>query len=262
MNIYQKLKKSGYMTDGLASPLKIDPPKKATKTEDGGMLPGVTVRAPRKKSLLNRIGHGVLDVAGLVPYIGEAADGANALWYLAEGDKKNAALSAAAMVPFVGMGATGAKFGSKASKLIKNKKIINKVKKALPKNQLKANPNMLYRGVAKKPNTGGHLDAIKAGVLRAKPADQIAPKMTGAFDMAKRFSGKASTGKSHQLYATPKLSKAKEYGGVIAEIPKDAANFKKTYKGDSWSMFTKEKIPTEKVKFYKPSVFGGHVLIK
>lgn len=28
MNIYQKLKKSGYNTDGLASPLKIDPPKK------------------------------------------------------------------------------------------------------------------------------------------------------------------------------------------------------------------------------------------
>lgn len=28
MNIYQKLKESGYNTDGLASPLKIDPPKK------------------------------------------------------------------------------------------------------------------------------------------------------------------------------------------------------------------------------------------
>jgi hypothetical protein len=31
MNIYQKLKKAGYMTDGLASPLKIDPPKKSLK---------------------------------------------------------------------------------------------------------------------------------------------------------------------------------------------------------------------------------------
>ena len=31
MNIYQKLKKSGYMTDGLTSPLKIDPPKKSAK---------------------------------------------------------------------------------------------------------------------------------------------------------------------------------------------------------------------------------------
>jgi hypothetical protein len=262
MNIYQKLKKAGHTTDGLASPLKIDPPKKPTKTEDGGLLPGVTVRAPKKKSLLNRVGHGVLDVAGLVPYIGEAADGANALWYLAEGDKKNAALSAAAMVPFVGMGATGAKFGLKASKLIKNKKIINKVKKALPKNQLKANPNNFYRGVADKVNTGGHLDAIKTGTLRAKPADQIAPKMTGGFNLSKSFSANASTGKPHQLFVTPNLSKAKEYGGVIAEIPKDAANFRSQYKKDNWSMFTTEKIPTEKVKFYKPNPFGGYVLIK
>jgi len=262
MNVYQKLKKAGYNTDGLASPLKIDPPKKATKTEDGGWVPGVTVRAPRKKSLLNRIGHGVLDVAGLIPGFGEAADGANALWYLAEGDKKNAALSVAAMVPFVGMGATGAKLLGKSSKLIKNKKIINKVKKALPKNELKANPNYYYRGVADKVNTGGHLDAIKTGTLRAKPADQIAPKMTGGFNMSKNFSANASTGRPNQLYVTPKLSKARQYGGVIAEIPKDAANFKKRYKNDDWSMFTTEKIPTEKVKFYKPSVFGGHVLIK
>ena len=34
MNIYQKLKKSGYMTDGLTSPLKIDPPKKRATRSD------------------------------------------------------------------------------------------------------------------------------------------------------------------------------------------------------------------------------------
>lgn len=57
------------------------------------------------------IGHAVLDVAGLVPVVGEAADGINAAWYLAEGDHTSAALSAAAMVPFVGWGATAAKGG-------------------------------------------------------------------------------------------------------------------------------------------------------
>jgi hypothetical protein len=31
MNIYQKLKESGYNTDGLASPLKYDGPKKRVK---------------------------------------------------------------------------------------------------------------------------------------------------------------------------------------------------------------------------------------
>jgi hypothetical protein len=55
-----------------------------------------------------------LDVVGLIPGVGEIADGANALIYLAEGDKVNAALSAAAMIPGAGMAATGAKYAKKA----------------------------------------------------------------------------------------------------------------------------------------------------
>lgn len=58
--------------------------------------------------------HGVLDVAGLIPVVGEVADGANALIYLAEGDKASAALSAAAMVPGLGMAATATKAGKRA----------------------------------------------------------------------------------------------------------------------------------------------------
>jgi protein-tyrosine-phosphatase len=56
-----------------------------------------------------------LDVVGLIPGVGEIADGANALIYLAEGDKVNAALSAAAMIPGAGMAATGAKYAKKAA---------------------------------------------------------------------------------------------------------------------------------------------------
>jgi len=51
--------------------------------------------------------HTGLDVVGLIPGVGEIADGANALIYLAEGDKVNTALSAAAMIPGAGMAATG-----------------------------------------------------------------------------------------------------------------------------------------------------------
>ena len=50
---------------------------------------------------------------GLIPGVGEIADGANALIYLAEGDKVNAAISAAAMIPGAGMAARGAKYGKK-----------------------------------------------------------------------------------------------------------------------------------------------------
>ncbi|NLU13954.1 MAG: RHS repeat protein [Gammaproteobacteria bacterium] len=53
--------------------------------------------------------HIALDVVGMIPVIGEVADGANALLYLAEGDHVNAALSAAAMLPIGGQAATAAK---------------------------------------------------------------------------------------------------------------------------------------------------------
>jgi hypothetical protein len=59
--------------------------------------------------------HTGLDVIGLIPGLGEIADGANALIYLAEGDKVNAAISAAAMIPGAGMAATGAKLGKKVA---------------------------------------------------------------------------------------------------------------------------------------------------
>jgi hypothetical protein len=58
-----------------------------------------------------------LDGVGLVPGVGEIADGANALIYAGRGDYTNAALSGAAMVPFLGYGATGAKYGNKAHKV-------------------------------------------------------------------------------------------------------------------------------------------------
>lgn len=69
---------------------------------------------------LSSIGHGVLDVAGLVPIIGEPADAANAAWYTAEGDYTNAALSAAAMVPIAGWAATGGKLGIKGVKMVRS----------------------------------------------------------------------------------------------------------------------------------------------
>jgi hypothetical protein len=59
--------------------------------------------------------HTGLDVIGLIPGLGEIADGANALIYLAEGDTVNAAISAAAMIPGAGMAATGAKLGKKVA---------------------------------------------------------------------------------------------------------------------------------------------------
>lgn len=62
---------------------------------------------------ISTVGHTALDVAGLVPGLGEIADGINAVWYLAEGNYTDAALSAAGMIPFGGWGATAAKWGNR-----------------------------------------------------------------------------------------------------------------------------------------------------
>ncbi|HEV2889971.1 MAG TPA: LamG-like jellyroll fold domain-containing protein [Frankiaceae bacterium] len=59
--------------------------------------------------------HTGLDVAGLVPVVGEAADVANAGIYAAEGNEAMAALSLGAAVPIAGWGATGTKVGIRAA---------------------------------------------------------------------------------------------------------------------------------------------------
>ncbi len=55
-----------------------------------------------------------LDVVGLIPLFGEAADGINAGIYAIQGDWGNASLSAAAMIPIGGQAATGVKLTKRA----------------------------------------------------------------------------------------------------------------------------------------------------
>lgn len=55
-------------------------------------------------------------MVGLIPGLGEIADGINAAIYFARGDKVNGMLSIAAMAPIGGQAATAAKFARKAVK--------------------------------------------------------------------------------------------------------------------------------------------------
>ena len=55
----------------------------------------------------------MLDAFGLIPGIGEFADGLNVAIYAARGDKVNAAISAASMVPFLGWAAVSTKYATK-----------------------------------------------------------------------------------------------------------------------------------------------------
>ncbi|MCP4087594.1 MAG: hypothetical protein GY745_21495, partial [Actinomycetia bacterium] len=49
--------------------------------------------------------HIVLDIAGMVPVIGNVADGINATIFLLEGDWENAAMAGLALVPGAGLAA-------------------------------------------------------------------------------------------------------------------------------------------------------------
>jgi RHS repeat-associated protein len=60
--------------------------------------------------------HLALDIAGLVPGVGEFADGLNAVIYVAEGDWANAAISGAGIIPIAGTAVTGARIANKLLK--------------------------------------------------------------------------------------------------------------------------------------------------
>ena len=77
------------------------------KSDPNGLMPG---DPPTKTSLAIHTG---LDAVGLIPGFGEVADGINAVYYFAEGNKTDAGLSAAAMIPVAGWLATGAKANKK-----------------------------------------------------------------------------------------------------------------------------------------------------
>ncbi|MER5179468.1 DNRLRE domain-containing protein [Streptomyces sp. NPDC002896] len=79
---------------------------------------------------LSDIGHAALDVVGMVPVVGEVADVANGIWYAAEGNYVDAALSLTSAIPLVGYGATAVKAGKYAKKGIEAADAANDARKA------------------------------------------------------------------------------------------------------------------------------------
>ena len=112
--------------------------------------------------------HGVLDVVGLVPVLGEVANGAGALIYLAEGDPVSAAFDAAAMWPAGGQAATMGKYGTKAAtKLAKEaaeaaeKKLAKEAAEAAEKKAAKEAEEKAAKKGADGNGDGGRVDGPK-----------------------------------------------------------------------------------------------------
>lgn len=81
-----------------------------------GFAEGAAAAPPSWMGAWGEAIHSALDVAGMVPFVGEVADGANALLYVSEGDLVNAGISAAALVPVGGQAATGGRLAYKGGK--------------------------------------------------------------------------------------------------------------------------------------------------
>ena len=71
------------------------------------------VTAPADSGGISSVGHLTLDLIGLFPGFGEPADLTNAVWYAAEGNTVDAALSLGSTVPLVGGIPTIVKFGDR-----------------------------------------------------------------------------------------------------------------------------------------------------
>ncbi|KAG2882952.1 hypothetical protein PC115_g21794 [Phytophthora cactorum] len=152
----------------------------------------------------------VLDVAGMIPVIGEVADLANAGIYAARGDYTNAALSAAAAIPFVGWAATGAKFAVKGSKLLsKAGKVIDNVMGVANKVMDKAGQVAKAMGdLAKK---AGDTISGALGKVMTK-AKGLASNFSPA-DLANKLKGKLND----LLMKSPKMANGlKTAGGMAA----------------------------------------------
>ncbi|ALH95481.1 PAAR-like domain-containing protein [Acinetobacter equi] len=88
---------------------------------NSGNTRGRVVKMPPLSEMIDSALDGLqvaLDIAGLIPGIGEIADGINCVICLARGDYEGAALSAAAMIPFAGSAATATKLGKKVTKAV------------------------------------------------------------------------------------------------------------------------------------------------
>jgi hypothetical protein len=181
------------------------------------------------------IGHLALDVGGLVPVVGEAADVANAVWYAAEGNYLDAGLSLISIIPVVG------DVIGKGGKLVKRlgSKAIKKILQALKKINI---PAFLKRFKAH-PKLGKYIDNIAAALKKWQD------------DLAKKFSpSKAGKGTA----ACPKC-KVTSSGAVIKPNPNKTTTILGNHQTDMKRIIEEELKAPKNVDF-GPKKGGFNVL--
>ena len=119
---------------------------------------------PKEPSAFSEGLHTLLDVVGMIPIVGELADGANALMYAAEGDYVNAAVSAASMIPLAGNVVGAAKLAKTGLKMAQ------KLKKFVPPRLVKGLEKTAFAGTKKCTKVGHPVD-VATGLLFTAATD-------------------------------------------------------------------------------------------
>jgi RHS repeat-associated protein len=168
------------------------------------------------------VGHLALDVVGLVPVVGEAADLANAAWYAAEGDYVNAALSAASAIPFAGYAATGTKLAMKGADAVSGAvKASDEVAAAATKTGDDVAQNAGKTGTDATPTSGG---TKPAGGSTPQPTPKTTPKPAPAqVTPSKSCTNNSFTPETHVLMAdgtTERIEDLEVGDQVLATDPK------------------------------------------
>ena len=108
----------------------------------------------------------------MIPGVGEVADGANALVYLAEGDKVSAALSAAAMLPVGGQAATAGKWGRKGVQAVEKQAAKEAAERTAKEAAEKAAKEKLEREAAERAKKEAEARAAgSGGNVKKSPTD-------------------------------------------------------------------------------------------
>ena len=186
--------------------------------------------------------HGILDVAGLVPVLGEGADLINAGIYLAEGDKINASLSAAAAIPFAGWGATTIKAAKRTNDAVeaavKSAKVSGKVAEAAAKGSRES-----AQAISR------HADEAGGYILRKRMKEHEVPcfrkgKGNRASDIEYDRQLKAQQDALNQMSVGDYLTAREAYQrfGRHPDAAQKTAQFKKDFETDQ-----REKIKEQKI---------------
>ena len=151
------------------------------------------------------IGHGILDIIGLIPVVGEAFDAVNAVWYAVEGDWFNALASAVSIVPIVGYAGTAVKWGGKAFKATK-----------LGTELFKYGSKAIDYGKAV-----GKSIAREAGLVREAWKGSGVRKLVTSNAGATRLPGMIAEGIEKKLGRTGTSKVEEALGGAYKDVPKN-----------------------------------------